>query len=125
VCREAEGYRRLHAGLTALWLDTAEAIGASIGHIVHDWSLERVWDLAQVPDDACREGCWPRLLGWWTYLGAVGGKATPPPPLAQFFTSDRALPSGARVVALLDDPAAVDERRYEEFHEGWLTHLAA
>ncbi|AGL17409.1 hypothetical protein [Actinoplanes sp. N902-109] len=62
-------------------------------------------------------GGWPAELGWWTYLGP--GNRAPAPPLPEVADRARRLPDGSWLVALLDDPAAVDPARYEELHRRW------
>ena len=120
----ADGYRGLHARLTALWLEAAEALNARIGRIVDEWSLEQVWHLPRIHEEDSPAGHWPALLGWWTYLGAEVSKTLPSPPLPEISAATRLLPSGARVVALLEDPADVDESQYEALHARWLQQLA-
>ncbi|MFJ8578391.1 hypothetical protein [Micromonospora sp. NPDC093277] len=63
-------------------------------------------------------GGWPAELGWWTYLRPGGH--LPPPQLPEVAARTRRLPNGALLVALLDDPAAVDPLRYEDIHRRWL-----
>lgn len=98
---EADGFRELHGRLTRLWLDVAERLGAEDGRVEDDWSWEQVGDEPQV--------------GWWRYLGT--GRELPFPPTGEMAVS--ALPGGARLVTLLDDPAAVDVPRYVRIHDRW------
>jgi hypothetical protein len=82
--------------------------------------LEQVWYLPRIHEEDQPAGRWPALLGWWTYLGAEVSKTLPPPPLAEISASTRLLPGGAQVVALLEDPAAVDVAHYVALHARWL-----
>ncbi|MDZ5441519.1 hypothetical protein U2F26_02055 [Micromonospora sp. 4G57] len=120
---DADGYRQLHARLTALWLQAADALAAGIGRVMDEWSLDQIWHLTRIHEEDHPVDGWPALLGWWTYLGAEVSRMLPAPPLPEISAHSRLLPSGARVVALLDDPAAVDAARYEALHTRWLKHL--
>jgi hypothetical protein len=116
---EADTFRELHARLTGLWLDVAERLNADLGRIriLDEWSREQVWHLG-IHDDSHPAGGWPAELGWWTYLGP--DPRLPPPRLPEVAARTRRLPNGALLVSLLDDPAAVDELRYEDIHSRWL-----
>jgi hypothetical protein len=105
---KADEFRAIHARLVALWLEAAVTLGARAGRIDDDWSWEQVHDIPGIYQPAA-PGEWPRLLGWWTYLGPPA----PPPPAA---VADRSapVPGGGTVITLLDDPAAVDVLRYAE-----------
>lgn len=116
VVPEAAAFRELHSRLTSLWLETAQDLNADVGRVRDEWSSEQIgrWG---VLDASHPSSDWPAELGWWTYLGP-GRRPPPLPPAVAAHTRD--LPHGARLVTLLDDPAAVDPLRYEEIHRRWL-----
>ncbi|MFI1991923.1 hypothetical protein [Actinoplanes sp. NPDC020271] len=98
---EAAAFRQLHGRLTRLWLDVAQRLGAGQGRVEDEWSVEQAGDEPQV--------------GWWRYLGP--GRDLPFPPTPEMVVEE--LPGGARLIRLLDDPAAVDALRYAAIHERW------
>ncbi|MGX6607202.1 hypothetical protein ACWKSP_34525 [Micromonosporaceae bacterium Da 78-11] len=110
-------FRELHARLTGLWLDVAQRLDVEVGRVLDEWSSEQIRHLG-MHDAVHPAGGWPAELGWWTYLGP--GRDLPAPPLAEVAARTRLLPNGALLVALLDDPAAVDVRYYEDLHTRWL-----
>ncbi|MEV5767457.1 hypothetical protein AB0L34_23230 [Micromonospora sp. NPDC052213] len=114
---EADAFRELHARLTGLWLDVAERLMADVGRILDEWSSEQVLNLG-IHDDSHTAGGWPAELGWWTYLGP--NRHLPPAPLPEIAAQARRLPSGALLIELLDDPAAVGPLRYQDIHTRWL-----
>lgn len=114
---EADGFRDLHRRLTGLWLDVARDLNADRGRVLDEWSTDQVWALG-VHDAAHPVGGWPAELGWWTYLGPDDHR--PPPPLPEVAARSRRLANGGLLIALLDDPAAVDPLRYEDLHRRWL-----
>ncbi|MBB4674098.1 hypothetical protein [Crossiella cryophila] len=113
---EADGYRLRHRGLTELWVELGERFDGLFGRVEDEWSLEQVWSLLPDPlgDDVPPPGQWPHRLGWWTYFNAERADLLPNPPAGLRLT-----PSGA-VLALLDDPAAVDALEFERIHLGML-----
>ncbi|MEV8503986.1 hypothetical protein AB0368_04030 [Actinoplanes sp. NPDC051475] len=114
---EADAFREVHARLTGLWLDVAERLNADVGRVLDEWSTEQVWNLG-IHEGIHPGGGWPAELGWWTYLGA--GRHLPQSPLPEVTARAYRLPNGALVVALLDDPAAVDPLRYADIHARWM-----
>jgi hypothetical protein len=120
---EADPFRRLHAQLTALWVEVADAVGAEYGRVTDDWSVEELGDSGPVSEDDIQPGRLPSWLGWWTYLDADRTRRLPPLPVPEVAESVRATPSGAAVIALLDDPAAIDLARYRRLHAEWWTVL--
>lgn len=113
----ADAFREVHARLTGLWLDVAERLDADVGRVLDEWSTEQVWNLG-IHDGIHPAGGWPAELGWWTYLGA--GRHLPQSPLPEVTARAYRLPNGALLVALLDDPAAVDPLRYADIHARWM-----
>jgi hypothetical protein len=116
---EADPFRRLHAQLTALWVEVADAVGAEYGRVTDDWSVEELGDAEPASEDDIRPGRLPSWLGWWTYLNADRARRLPPLPVREVAEAVRATPSGAAVIALLDDPAAIDVARYRRLHADW------
>jgi hypothetical protein len=114
---EAAAFRELHGRLTRLWLDVAQSLDADVGRVLDEWSSDRIgdWGIQDAPHPA---GGWPAELGWWTYLGP--DRCLPPPRLPAVAERICQLPNGARLVTLLDDPAAVDPLDYEDIHRRWL-----
>lgn len=96
----ARPFRVLHRMITDLWVAVADSMGAVFGRVEDEWSIEQIWTGDTRPE-------W---LGWWTYFAAP--PALPPELGATFRTT----PGGGVVVALLDDPAAVDPVRFAELH---------
>lgn len=119
----ADSFRRLHRQLTELWLAAAETFDAIFGRVEDEWSLEQIWHLlgTTYPDGPPPPGRWPELMGWWTYLNAEYYRRLPPlPPDAEATVHHT---SAGVVIALLDDPASVDELAYERLHVRLLTGL--
>jgi len=114
---QADTFRELHARLTSLWLDTAQRLNADVGRVLDEWSSEQVRHLG-IRESIHPAGGWPAELGWSTYLGST--RHLPAAPLPEVATRARWLPNGALHVVLLEDPAAVDVRRYEDIHTRWL-----
>jgi hypothetical protein len=112
---EAEQFRELHHRLTGLWIDIAQDLNAHCGRVVDEWSIEQVWS---IHDTEHPIGGWPAALGWWTYLSPDHRR--PPPPLPEIAARTSTLPNGGLLVALLDDPAAVDELHFKDIHKRWL-----
>ncbi|MCO1577052.1 hypothetical protein M8C13_14935 [Crossiella sp. SN42] len=113
---EADGYRLLHRGLTELWVHLAERFEAVFGRVEDELSWDRVSGLLteSQPDGVPAPGQWPDWLGWWTYFNAERADMLPNPPAGLRLT-----PRGA-VLALLDDPAAVDPAEFARIHQGML-----
>lgn len=105
-----------YALLTELWLDVAQFLDARLGRVLDEWSSEQIWDLHRATHPTV--GNWPAELGWLTYAGPLIQPAMP--PLPEVAERTRVLTNGARVVTLLDDPAAVDRTSYEHLHHRWL-----
>ncbi|MCO8275139.1 hypothetical protein M1L60_31620 [Actinoplanes sp. TRM 88003] len=129
---EADPFRELHARLTSLWLVAAERLDADLGRIRDEWSSEQAWQ-AEVREDIVAPtplspveidspSGWPGELGWWTYLGR--GRNLSTPPLPEVAARTRRLPSGALLITLLDDPAAVDPLHYAYVMSRWFRSLA-
>jgi hypothetical protein len=113
---EADPFRELHARLTSLWLDAAQRLDADAGRVCDEWSSEQAWR-AGVPATASSADGWPAELGWWTYLGP--GRNLSPPRLPEVAAGTRRLPNGALLIALLEDPAAVDPIHFADVLTRW------
>ncbi len=112
---EADAFRELHARLTDLWLAAAQHLNADVGRVLDEWSSDQIWHWG-MHEAVHPSGGWPAELGWWTYLGPQHRQT---PPLPEIASRTRMLSNGARLVTLLDDPAAVDVQRYEDIHVRW------
>ncbi|MCP2169682.1 hypothetical protein [Goodfellowiella coeruleoviolacea] len=126
---EAEYFRRLHRQLTELWLAIAARTEAPFGYVEDEWTLEQIWRTLADPYAGPQPtpGHWPRWLGWTTYFSADYYQSLPPLPEEPGLTVTRT-PDGGAVLALLDDPAAVDVLEFERFHaryQQWITALTA
>ncbi|MFD1050521.1 hypothetical protein ACFQ1S_35850, partial [Kibdelosporangium lantanae] len=96
----ARPFRLLHRRITDLWVAVADSMGALFGRVEDEWSVEQIWSGETRPE-------W---LGWWTYF------ASPPTLPPELGATVRATPGGGVVVALLEDPAAVDPLWFAELH---------
>jgi hypothetical protein len=114
---QARPFRLLHHRLTGLWTAIASKFGALFGRVDDEWSLEQVWDSLADPgsDAAPPSGQWPERLGWQTYFHADHHRLLTPLP-AEFDVTVHRMPDGAAVIALLLDPAAVDEQAFAQLH---------
>ncbi|MBP2476378.1 hypothetical protein JOF53_005250 [Crossiella equi] len=110
---EADGFRLLHRTVTELWATLAERLDAVFGRVEDEWSMEQVWHTRpNLNFDPPPPGQWPELLGWWTYFDAERTELLPDPPARLRLTGR------GSVLALLDDPAAVDALEFERLHRG-------
>ncbi|SEF37485.1 hypothetical protein SAMN05421837_11445 [Amycolatopsis pretoriensis] len=123
----AEPFRQLHRLLTELWITIADETGALFGRVEDEWSLEQIWN--ELPDPLAGNtppawGAWPDWLSWWTYFDADHHRLLAP-VTAGLDADVRRSPGGATVIALLTDPAAVDEVRFARLNQEYRRAIAA
>jgi hypothetical protein len=113
----AQPFRELHRLLTELWTAIAGETGAVFGRVEDEWSVEQIWSQLSDPfsDAPPPPSCWPEWLSWSTYFDADRYRLLPS-LTANLGADVRRTPDGAAVIALLADPAAVDELRFERLH---------
>ena len=123
----AEPFRQLHRLLTELWIAIADETGALFGRVEDEWSLEQVW--SELPDPLSGGtpppwGSWPDWLSWWTYFDADHYRLLAP-VTGELGADIRRSPGDAAVIALLTDPAAVDELRFARLNQEYRRAVAA
>lgn len=113
---EADGYRLLHRGLTEAWVELAERLDGLFGRVEDEWSVDELARVLRAPgiEEVPAPGQWPQWLGWWTYFNAERADVLPGPPAGLRLTRRGA------VLALLDDPAAVDPAEFLRINQGLL-----
>lgn len=124
---QAEPFRQLHRLLTELWIAIADGTGALFGRVEDEWSLEQIW--SELPDPLAwnappARGAWPDWLSWWTYFDADHHRLLAP-VTTRLGADIRRSPGGAAVIALLTDPAAVDELRFARLNQEYQQIVAA
>jgi hypothetical protein len=104
-------------------VEVADDVGAGYGRVTDEWSVEELGEGGPMSDDDVPPGRLPPWLGWWTYLDADRARLLPPVPIPEVAEAVRATHSGAVVIALLADPAAIDIARYRSLHAEWWDRL--